>query len=114
MRKAIEKVRKGEIILDGRTEIKVDLVEPYYCSSRGTHINRRYCYDQGSMVRTKSEPVKEETGLGDLEDDYICPRCGGDHAWCQSVQPGEYSGEENVLSSLMGGLSGFLESIVRA
>lgn len=20
----------------------------------------------------------------------VCPRCGGDHSWCQMVQPGEY------------------------
>lgn len=24
---------------------------------------------------------------------YRCPRCGGDHSWCQSVQPGEFGPE---------------------
>jgi hypothetical protein len=114
MRKAIEKVSKGEIIVEGRNEIKVDKVEPYCCSSLGTHINSRYCYDRGSVVRTKDVVKREETGLGDLVEDYICPRCGGDHSWCQSVQPGEFGEEENVLSSLMGGLSNFVESMVRA
>lgn len=40
----------------------------------------------------------------DIADDFLaqlevklgqegpCPRCGGDHNWCQSVQPGEYGG----------------------
>jgi hypothetical protein len=73
MRKAIEKVSKGEIILDGRSEIKVEKIEPYCCSSLGTHINNRYCYDRGSMVRTKNgvAPDKEELALGDDEFDLV-------------------------------------------
>ncbi len=27
------------------------------------------------------------------EDRGPCPRCGGDHSWCQMVQPGEYGPE---------------------
>ena len=71
MRKIIEKVQRGEIILDGRSEIKVEKVEPFACSSLGTHINSRYCYDRGMEVRTKGEPTREESGLGDLEDDLL-------------------------------------------
>lgn len=71
MRKSIEKVLRGEVIVEGRTEIKVDKVEPHACSSLGTHINDRYCYDRGMIVRTKDEKPKSkaETGLGDLAGD---------------------------------------------
>jgi hypothetical protein len=73
MRKAIEKVSKGEIILDGRSEIKVEKIEPSCCSSFGTHINNRYCYDRGSVVRTKGgvAPEKEELAVGDDEFDLL-------------------------------------------
>jgi hypothetical protein len=91
MRKSVEELVKGDIILEGRSEIKVNKVVNFACSSRGTHVNGNLCYDRGIRVRTKEGVVpKEETGLEDLEEDYTCPRCGGDHSWCQSVQPGEY------------------------
>ena len=70
MRKSIEDVLKGEIIVEGRDEIRVDKVEPFACSTWGTHINGRYCYDRGWIVRTKEDPVREETGLGELEEDF--------------------------------------------
>lgn len=28
-----------------------------------------------------------------LNDSGPCPRCGGDHSWCQNVQPGEFGPE---------------------
>ena len=28
------------------------------------------------------------------DEDESCPRCGGDHSWCQSVQPGEFGPED--------------------
>jgi hypothetical protein len=70
MRKSIESVVRGEIIVEGRKEIKVDKVEPRACSSLGTHINRSMCYDRGSIVRTKDNADPAEAGLGDLPEDY--------------------------------------------
>jgi hypothetical protein len=90
MRKSIESVVRGEIIVEGRKEIKVDKVEPRACSSLGTHINRSMCYDRWSIVRTKNIDIEEEYdrfvhgGLGDAEED-------------------------NLLSALLGGLSQELE-----
>lgn len=70
---AIEEVRRGDIIVEGRDETKVTKVEPFYCSSNGTHINNRSCYDRGSIVKVKrdqKEPSFDESGLGDFEEDF--------------------------------------------
>lgn len=34
--------------------------------------------------------IEEEIVKLQAEENETCPRCGGDHSWCQSVQPGEY------------------------
>lgn len=68
---AIEEVRNGDVIVEGRDETKVSKHEVAACSSKGTHVNGRYCYDRGQLVQVKRGARKdvEETGLGDLEED---------------------------------------------
>lgn len=71
----INEVRKGDTILDGRDRIEVKKVEIECCSSFGTHINGRVCYERGSKVNVKPAQHAEskhfeESGLGDLREDY--------------------------------------------
>lgn len=66
----ITQVRKGDVILDhGRKDIEVAKVELYACSSRGVHINGRYCYENTTEVTLKRSTDVAETGLGDLLED---------------------------------------------
>ena len=71
----ITSVRKGDTIIDGHDKIKVDQIEHNACSSFGTHVNNRFCYDRYTQVqvregkRAKSRSF-EESGLGDLEEDW--------------------------------------------
>jgi hypothetical protein len=71
---SIEEVRKGDIIVDGRSETEVKRIKHDACSSFGTHINNRECWPRGSKVRIKPGKAEsqtfEESGLGDLEEDW--------------------------------------------
>jgi len=69
----ISQVRKGDTIVDGRSETEVKRIKHDACSSFGTHVNDRECYERGSKVRIKpgkADASFEESGLGDLEDDW--------------------------------------------
>ena len=50
---SITDVREGDQIVEGRKSLEVREVEHSACSSRGTHINGRMCYDQISMVKVQ-------------------------------------------------------------
>jgi len=77
MRVSITAVQKGDIIIDGRDRIEVNRIEHNACSSRGTHVNRRYCYNQTDSVDIRPGKAEskhfEESGLGDLEGDEVNP-----------------------------------------
>lgn len=71
----INEVRAGDTILDGRDRIEVKKVEVACCSSFGTHINDRICYERGMTVRINPRDRAtskrfEESGVGDLAEDY--------------------------------------------
>lgn len=70
---AIEAVQIGDVIVEGRDKTTVGKLDLWACSSKGTHINSRFCYDRGTLVNVqrgaKSQSI-EETGLGDLEEDF--------------------------------------------
>lgn len=59
---AIETVQVGDVIVEGRDQTVITKVEVDACSSRGTHINNKYCYDRGSFVQLKrrASPNKDE------------------------------------------------------
>lgn len=72
----ITEVRKGDIIVEGRDQTKVDHIQHSACSSFGTHVNHRECYERGAKVSIKvadraTAQHFEESGLGDLEEDYL-------------------------------------------
>lgn len=71
---SITEVRKGDIIVDGRSETEVKRIKHDACSSFGTHVNDRECYERTAKVRIKPGKVEsksfEESGLGDLEEDW--------------------------------------------
>ncbi len=114
----IQTVVKGDVILeriDGKNRMTpVRSVDYNACSKPSVHINNNECYDWGTDVRlveadqTLGDIEKEMSGLGDLSEEYeqiadkiinvnkdddVCPRCGGDHTWCQNVRPDEYGYE---------------------
>lgn len=72
----ITQVKKGDTIVDGRDKVEVTRVENDACSSLGTHINRRYCYDRSAYVEVRAAQKNArsedftESGVGDLEEDY--------------------------------------------
>ena len=72
---SITQVRKGDVILEGRDRTEVKKIEHNACSSFGTHINDRECWDRHTRVQIKPATHAEskhfeESGLGDLQADY--------------------------------------------
>jgi hypothetical protein len=56
---SIDNVQIGDVIKDhGSSEIEVTRVELSACSSRGVHINRKYCYDSGTLVTLASRRTR--------------------------------------------------------
>lgn len=68
----INDVKPGDVIKEQRGKgIEVTKVELNACSSRGVHINGKYCWDSGApIVLSKTGKNAQETALGDLEEDF--------------------------------------------
>lgn len=49
----ITEVHKGDIIIEDQGEITVRKIEHEACSSKGTHVNDRGCYDRYAKVNIK-------------------------------------------------------------
>jgi hypothetical protein len=67
-------VRKGDTIIDGQDKIKVDKIEHGACSSFGTHVNNRFCYDRFTQVQVRegkrAKPRDFEEDLEEEEEDW--------------------------------------------
>lgn len=68
----INNVKPGDIIKErGGKGIEVKKVQLNACSSRGVHINDKFCWDSGApVVLAKVGKDAEETALGDLNEDF--------------------------------------------
>lgn len=68
----IEQVVKGDVILEqgGKKKIEVKKVRTYACSSLGTHINDRFCYERGTEVKIErgAKAVTDEEIDGFLDE----------------------------------------------
>lgn len=72
----ITEVKPGDVIKEGHGKsIEVKQVENNACSSRGTHINNKYCYEPTAHVTVSREFDIDanrfvDSALGDLEEDF--------------------------------------------
>jgi hypothetical protein len=64
----ISQVRKGDTIVDGRSETEVKRIKHDACSSFGTHVNDRECYERGSKVRIKPGKAGVDSSVEENED----------------------------------------------
>jgi hypothetical protein len=58
---SITEVVPGDILVEGRTRIKVDEIEHKACSSRGSHVNGKYCYNRTDVVEVIKSKRKVRT-----------------------------------------------------
>lgn len=65
----IEQVQKNDVILEqgGKKKTEVKKVVHSACSSFGTHINDRFCYERGSEVSVERGAKVEEVTDDDLD-----------------------------------------------
>jgi hypothetical protein len=61
MQVSITEVVPGDILVEGRTRIKVDKIEHRACSSRGSHVNGKYCYNRTDVVEVIKSKRKVRT-----------------------------------------------------
>jgi hypothetical protein len=77
MRVSITAVQKGDTIIDGRDRIEVSRIEHNACSSKGTHVNRRICYDRTDVVDIRPGKAEanllDENGLNVIEGEEFNP-----------------------------------------
>lgn len=72
MYKNIAEVRTGDVIIDGSNRTTVSKVDLEICKNK-VHINEKDCYENFVEVRVQEASPKnyEETGFGDLTEDYV-------------------------------------------
>lgn len=65
----ISEVKPGDTIKERGKGIEVTKIERNACSSRGVHINGKYCYESGAQVSV-TRP-RTEASVSDMEYDEI-------------------------------------------